>query len=739
MAEDGWVKANPLGDTAKSGPSTEGAWTKADPNAVGAAGAPVDAASDDVPGGSDATTAFMHHFIANLPGGEDAAAYLESFSTGKSAAEQKRDIQARGAKDWEEHPWASGAGVGASVLGQVAALPVDLPEEALAQGITRLAPAAADYSPALVRGVARTGVGAGYGAIYGGTSGPDLWDTSGALTGAGLGGAGAAVAPAITKAARGAAQWAGFGDVGGEAAGKIAEAWKKDEPAPVGKAGRAMDQATFDKAQAAGQPVAAVDLGGENIRELADVAQTRSAEARSTLVEPAQEHFDTQGQRFADYVKGTFPGDLNTAVQRDEVEQAARVANSTAYNAAYNDPNAQAVWSPKLATIMRDPNVQAAIPAAQRNAASAAVDESLRTGNPVQFPKSPFVSDGQGGWDLARDAQGNAVGIPNLRWWDQINRALGDQVTTARSAANMNTARVVGGIQNHLQSELDAQVPQFAQARAGAAGFFGEQKLIDAAVKFNRAQDEPTINELMQDLVGRPAAPGLPAIPPRSDAQREVFARAYASQLIQKALNPAESVDISKQLTTGTLRKKFAALNTPSNPTRGNEIEAWLLRDKATNQALKNYGNSKSVQRILAQAKHPEGHGLVGSLLQGFSAPASGAATGAIGAYEGTSHEASWAHTLKNMGYGAASGALLGWMGQRRGAVNAKVWNEIARQLASPNRNIYEEAVKRVARRPLFMQAYRNAMYPLIRQESPRPGTVLAGYAGGQWGSGQTQ
>lgn len=675
------------------------------------------AATEEAPS-SSALASFGHHFVANLPGGEDIAAAVEAPFTGRSVSEQKRVFQETGARQWEEHPWASGLGVGASIAGQVAALPIDAPEEFIAQGITRaapsmIAPAAAKAAPT----IARTAVGAGYGAIEGGTSGPDLWDWEGAGEGALTGGAGAAVAPAIVKGIGAAGRYAGIGSGKYEGAQKIVKAFEADQPEaataggarpPPGTAGGALDRPDYMAAKAAGQPVQAVDLGGENVRELADEAQLNSPAARKILKEAADQRFATQQSRFSSRIDDAFPGlNLNTAAQKDEIAQAARQQNTSAYRAAYGDPNAQAVWSNDLATMMRDPNVQAAIPKAQRMAASAAVEESLRTGNPVQFPKSPFVQAANGQWNIAMTPQGTAA-IPSLQWWDQINRALGDQVSKARRAGNMNMARVVGNIQGRLQDELDAKVPQFAQARASAAGFFGEQKLVDSAIKFDKTSDENTLNSLLSELKGQPGGPGQRAIPPRSAADQEVFARAYATQLKQRIANQASSVDMTNQLLKDLSVKKIReGLNTPNNPTRGDDLVNWLRREDRMDTTRTNYGNSKTAQRLAAQAKHGQGHGLVGQVAQSFAAPGSGAIIGGYGGWESTPEGASLGHTAWNVAKGAGLGAGLGWLTQRRGALNEKMWRHVATQLRADNPNVYTDAKRMAEETPRYIKTLR--------------------------------
>lgn len=713
--DDGdWVVTKPGAGGAVSSPSSSssddgggmgmgggGNWTVT-PTKESTKAAPAPKVADDIPGGSDASTVFMRHLIGNLPGGEDAASFLDSFSTGKSTADQKKDLQAQEVQDWDEHPWAAGSGAGASILGQAVALPVAGPEELLAQGLTRAVPSAVKLAPLL----ARTGVGAGYGAVQGGTSGEGLWDWGGAGVGAGFGAIGGALAPAVGNIAKGVGRWAGLIKPADEAAEKIATATTAD----AGKG--AMSPSDFAKAKATGQGPMAADLGGENVRELADEAALNSPTARGTLKDAADARYASQQSRFGDYMDGLFPGkDLDTAAQRDEINLQARQANSTAYNAAYGAPRAQAVWSNNLANLMRDPNVQSAIPKAQSKAASAAVSQGANT----PIPQNPFFRDFDGNWGLRVDANGNRA-IPSLKWWDYINRSLGDQVSAARRAGNMDDARVVGGIQKQLQGELDKQVPQFAQARATASGFFNESSLVDAATKFDKTKDEGAINGMLKDLSQR------------SPEDQEVFARAYGAQLKQRAMNPGGQADLVKQFNSPTMATKMnAALNTASNPTRAQELQAYMLREQAFNTLRNTFGNSKTAQRAAAQARHGKGEGIVSQVTSQFSAPAAGAIGGAGIAYEKTPEDASLEDTLKRMGYGAAGGAFVGYMAKRRGNIDEGTWNEIAKQLASDDPNVYQNALKRVARRPQFLKQLQSALTP------------LAAYAGGQAGAASQQ
>jgi hypothetical protein len=727
--DDGdWVVTKPGGQGGSVSPSSSAPPTPSGDGGMGMGGGDVwtvtptkeskaapapSASADDVPGTAswDPTPVFFRHLVGNLPGGEDAAAFLDSFSTGKSVHDQKAALQAQEAQDWDEHPWAAGTGAAGSYIGQAAALPVTGLEEGVAQGVTRLAPWAVKAAPT----IGRATVGAGYGALQGGTEGSDLWDTSGALWGAGLGGAGAAVIPpAVGGALKGVGRWAGLITPETEAARKMVGAFDADAP-PTGLGG-ALSKSDFAAAKTAGQTPMAADLGGENVRELADEAQLNSPTARAKLKDVADARYAAQQDQFSKFLDGQFPGkDLNTQTMKDETDFASRQANSTAYNAAYGDPKAKAVWSSDLANLMRDPNVQRAIPNAQSKAASAAVDEQARTGQPVPIPANPFVRDFDGNWGLRQDAQGNTA-TPSLKWWDYVNRGLGDQVSAARRAGNMDDARVIGGIQTQLQGALDKQVPQFATARATAAGFFNEKSLIDAAVKFDRTNNESALSPMLKDLAGR------------DDDEREIFARAYAAQLKQRAANPGQQADLVKQFNSQTIKDKMdAALNTAQNPTRSQEIRAYMMREQAFNTLRNAFGNSKTAQRQAAQQRQGEGHGLVGQIAHQFTAPVSGAITGAVGGWHETPESATWEETGRNVLGGGALGFFAGLIAKQHGKVNTATWNEIARQLASDDPNVYENAVKRVARRPLFMKQFEQALTPLV------------GWAGGQAAGAQNE
>ena len=271
------------------------------------------------------------------------------------------------------HPFIKG---GASLATGAALLPLGAATKGIAGGVAALAPRAA---PIVSRIAGGTLVGGGLGGAYGASSGEGMFDPSAAAWGTVLGAGGGAAAEPISaglgKVARGVGQWLGRSDPEADAAAKLAQAYQADQRA--GNA--ALTPAEFAEAKAAGQPVMAGDLGGEAVRRLARTSSNISPEASAALKQPLGQRFQEQAGRMKGYLDSLFPGkSLNTQVENDRITSDARAANSPAYQAAYQDPNAGAVWSPKLASLMNSDEVQNAIGLAQKKARA----DAALTGNP---------------------------------------------------------------------------------------------------------------------------------------------------------------------------------------------------------------------------------------------------------------------------------------------------------------------------------------------------------------------
>ena len=70
-----------------------------------------------------------------------------------------------------------------------------------------------------------------------------------------------------------------------------------------------------------------------------------------------------------------------------------------------------------------------------------------------------------------------------------MKRGLDSKIGIAKRAGDNDSARELTGLNELLKSELDQQVPQYAQARAGAAKFFGQENAVMAEA-FHKATSE---------------------------------------------------------------------------------------------------------------------------------------------------------------------------------------------------------------------------------------------------------
>lgn len=262
---------------------------------------------------------------------------------------------------------------------------------------------------------------------------------------------------------------------------------------------------TVEQERAVGMPMILADAGGLETRRLTRTAADMSPTAASVLDAELSPRFTAQGTRVQEQVADITGQPLrgDTGATRDALEVQARIENRTRYDAAYNDPAAQAVWSPRLAELTRSPTVQTAM----RDVTRRAADDAAVMGTPVV--RNPFVPNAAGGLSL----QGNTV--PSLQYWDIVQRNLSDAIDNAAGGER----RQLTQIRNALLDELDTTVPQFATARAGAAAAFGARDALEAGETMARDFRIPTgdfqraFNEL-------------------SPAEQDLFREGYTNQIM---------------------------------------------------------------------------------------------------------------------------------------------------------------------------------------------------------------
>jgi len=413
--------------------------------------------------------------------GERLAAGLRSITPGgKSYGEELTAVQryARGAE--KENPLKETFG---EVTGGVAGGTI---ASALAPSLMGLT------QPTIPRAIAAQGLsGASIGALDALARGQD--PTTSAVVG-GVGGALApALAPVVRKIAEPVARLVRGGiDPELEAQRRVAGVIQRD----AGQTG--LSEQEFNAAAQAGTPVGLIDVAGEPGRALARSVANVSPEARGTLNRFIDDRFAGQAQRFSDWFQQSFHYP-NAVAEREGVDELARSANRPAYQRAYEAGDRQ-IWSPELERMTAAPAVQSALSRAISKWRNFQVRDGYGAANP------PFRVE-RGG-QIVRAGSGIPA-YPNIQLWDYAARELQD---ISRAAAPGTQRRMLyNDLARGLKNELDRLVPQYGEARGGAARFFGARNALEAGeqavtsrmnneqLRANMAKLQPTERQLFQD------------------------------------------------------------------------------------------------------------------------------------------------------------------------------------------------------------------------------------------------
>jgi muramidase (phage lysozyme) len=512
-------------------------------------------------------------------------------------------------------------------------------------------------------------VGATYGAAAGAGEGTGAVDrVSRAIPGAAIGGAVGAVAPpaiaAVEGIGRGIAAAAspitnrirGAVSPESQAARTVAEAISRD----ARKGGVELTQPEFAASRAAGQPVAVAELGGERTRAYARWAANVSPEARAIVEKFASERFAGQADRAIEFLQNIAGSSGNTTVIKDSLAGLARIANGPAYRKAYSHPNAQAMWDEGFEQIAQAPVVQNAIRAASVTGANRGTIEG------APRIRSPFVVDKQTGQLTLRiDENGNRV-VPNLQFWDHVKRNL-DKIATPE-------ARTLNGA---LKDHLDDLVPSYADARAGAAKFFGAEDALDAGQKFVRA------NMALGDA--------QKALSKMSDPDRELFKIGFVSKLIDDIGNTRDRVNVMNQIAATPNAKTKLQMVLGSNGYR--QLDALLSVEQSMDRLRTALGNSTSIRQWIE-------YGLAGGV----------GGSGLINT------------DPTQLGIAAAIAG--------RRYVDDRVAGHIARMLVSDSPDVFAKGIKAVAGNKNLLNAFRDLDVKLSRvggQQAPSPVMQAAG------------
>lgn len=482
-----------------------------------------------------------------------------AYATARNAAQSAREA-AQAA-----HPYLYGAG---DVAGAVAPM-VALGPEAAPTLLGRVGQAA--------------GVGAAYGAVSGAAPGEDLTSKlTGAGVGAGLGAAAGAIGAPISEGVGKAVESLGAPVINAvrgavnpdaEAARRIITAAQRDWSAQ----GPSLSPAEIAAARQAGIPRALIDAGGETTRALARSAANTSPEARSALTNFINDRFETQAPRAAAFIDQLVGGAPDVGATRDALQAAARQANRPAYAAAYQ-AGSQGLWSPELERLSGSPALVQAMREAAQNGQTRAIADGFGAFN-------PGVNVTPDGRLLFNRSPTGVPTYPDLQFWDYAYRNLRDAGQQAVRVGRTSEGGAINSVAGALRDELDNLVPEYQDARQGAARWFGANDALEAGQNF--------VTQRMGNADAQRAVNAM------SPPERELFMRGYASQLINKVNESGDRRSITNVFGNTPADRQRAVI--ALGPQRANQLEAYVRSERVLDAARGAVGGNSTTARQLME------------------------------------------------------------------------------------------------------------------------------------------
>lgn len=420
--------------------------------------------------------------------------------------------------------------------------------------------------------------------------------------------------------------------------------------------GNVMNAADEAMARQAGVPLMNVDRGGETTRALARSVANQNPEARSIITKAADERFESQGLRAVEFIKRLTGGRADDLAFQDQLKKTAQLTNAPRYRAAYDAPQARAIWTPEIRNLMQAGPFRTAIQQAESTAKNAAAVSGQRA------VVNPFVFGADGSITLRTMPDGSRA-LPNLEFWDIVQRNLRNQADMASRQGDNLLASQIGDMRRQLNTVLDTAVPQFQMARAGAAAFFGADDALEAGKKF--ATQPRNVPEAQR------------AFAAFSDAEKQAFQTGYASELIDRIRSTRDRVNVINQIFGSQSSREMAELVFGS--AKAKQLEAYVRVENLADMIRGALGNSTTARQLVELGIGTGIGGVGGFTLSGgnMGSAVQGAALGA----------------------GAAGARALG---QR---IDAKVMQEVARILTSSNPQDLQKAIYNASLSPKWMDA----------------------------------
>jgi hypothetical protein len=580
----------------------------------------------------------------NIP---DEGSWMDRFHAAKRAQ------MAAAEKAGEEAPTAQTVGMGLGLAGTLPLIEATAPAEAALAA--RFAPRIGETAAqALSSGATGAGLGAAQGLGEGDTLQERLGNAvTGGLTGAGLGTALPLVAKGAGTAYRKGRELLEGAEKGAER--KIREVTERD-------LARGYDRLTEEEIEAAkkrGQEILPIDIGGSELKGEARRAANISPEAEAQLTGTLRERYEGQQKRYESYLKDLAGNDLDAAGVAERMREEAQNINRPAYQKAY-EAGSKGVWNPELYRLSNSPVIKKSFPEAIEKIQNRAIVEGRA---PME---NPFVKDKSGNYFLPEGYK------PNLEFWDTVKRTLDDKISALERKGKYDKSRDIKAVRTQLLNNLDTAVPEFKQARSGAAKAFGEDNAFDAGLQFLSKQKAVGISEAKK------------AFSKMGDAEKDLFSNGVIQDLAQRIKNKGVSSDVSKMFDSPELREK---LSLALGPERAAELEAF---NRVEDLMARSH---QAIQSNSTTAKQLSRMGVLGEAaskgVKKYVLPVLGAA----------------AHGPVGMGLGAAAQATIEHLASTLNESQARF---LAQKLLSKNPKDLRVAAQIIAENPKTMSKLRN-------------------------------
>jgi hypothetical protein len=474
------------------------------------------------------------------------------------------------------------------------------------------------------------------------------------ITAGGIGGLVGALSPAAGRVVNAATRPVqntirGIRDPGAEAERRVAGAIDKD----IRNNDRGMSLQEMQAAKAEGQPTMLMDAGGETTRALARSAANTSPEGRSELSRTIDARFESQAPRLAGWLQKTFHYP-NADAQQEALDHVAKTVNRPAYAKAYREGDRD-IMSPELDRLMGSP----ALVDAMRRASISGKDRAITQGVGA-MRQGVTVENGMVNFTKGKTG---VPTYPNLAFWDATKRELDDATNKAMRSGAKEEASTLTDLTKSLRKELDNLVPSYADARAGAAKFFGADNAIEAG----------------QNFVGASQKFGIPAVRRQlakmSPNERQLFQDGYVSRLVETIEKTGDRRSVLNKIMQSPAARE--EMNIALGPARAKEVEGRLRIEGIMDLARPAVQGNSTTARQLVEL------GLAGGV-------------GGYDSYKGDPQAVMHAALV----YGAARGHRV---------VDERVARQVAKLLASDNVGQLQKGLRILTANKNMMGAIRNA------------------------------